>query len=507
MDAVSPGGRSLRVHALSGGLGRPDKARAWVDDLAGFLTRDEAALAIWFGDDACTLRDDPDRLRSLLDRDICEIDTLMAEQLDAVLHHPHLQRLEGSWRGLAWLLRDFDAASNVRVSLLSASWRELDRDLARAIELDQSHLFAKVYENEFGHAGGEPFGLLVIDHEVSHRPAPRAASGPAPIDDVQVMGGLASIAAAAFVPIVLAASPALLGIDRFEDLALSNHVALPLADADHARWRSLASREDARFLCVTMPHVLARPRWVADRGSEWYEEYAPTAAERTWSTAGYAFAAIVGRAHASYRWPGDVRGVPSGRIGGGLVLQLPREDFILGAATVCERAPTDLAFTDQQEHDLAEAGLMPLNTLPFGDAAFTSVRSMQARPPAMPGQMPGPERANRRISSEISAMLCVSRFAHYIKIIGREMTGSLATAADIERRLQSWLMGYVKSNVTADPASRARYPLLSARIEVNEVEGRPGSFGCIIHLQPFFQIDDASTVFRLVTGFVAGSRQ
>lgn len=506
MDAAaSPAGESLRVHALSGRLGRPDRARA--DDLARFLGRDEAALAVWFGEDVGILRADPGRLRGLIDRDICEIDALMAEQLDAVLHHPRLQRLEGSWRGLAWLLRDFDAASNVRVSLLAASWRELDRDLARANEFDQSHLFAKVYENEFGHAGGEPFGLLVIDHEVSHRPTPRAASGLAPVDDVQVMGCLASIAAASFVPIVLAASPALLGVDQFEDLALSNQVTAPVADADHVRWRSLASREDARFLCVTMPHVLARPRWVAGRGSEWYEEYAPTVAERSWSTAGYAFAATVGRAHANYRWPGDVRGVPTGRVGGGLVLQLPREDFTLGAATVCERASTDLAFTDQQERDLTEAGLMPLNTLPFGDAAFTSVRSMQARPPAVPGQTPAPERANRRISSEISAMLCVSRFAHYIKIIGREMTGSLATAAEIERRLQTWLMGYVKSNVTADPANQARHPLLSARIEVNEVEGRPGSFGCIIHLQPFFQLDDASAVFRLVTSFVVGSRR
>ena len=510
MDAIGASGReaggtSLRAHALSGRFGQPD--RAWIDDLARFLARDEAALTVWFGADADALRADPDRLRGLVSRDVAEIDLLMAEQLDAVLHHPRLQRLEGSWRGLAWLLRDMDEAGGVRVSLLSATWREIDRDLVRANEFDQSDLFAKVYENEFGHAGGEPFGLLVIDHEVSHRPAPRQGSGPASVDDVRVMGGLAAIAAAAFVPTVLAASPALLGVDRFEALALSNEVTAPLADADHARWRSLASREDARFLCLTMPRTLARPRSVGDRGSEWYEEHAPTAAERTWSTAGYAFAATVARAHATYRWPGDVRGVPVGRVGGGLVPQLPRDDFVLGAATSCERAPTDLALTDQQERDLAEAGLMPLNTLPFGDTAFTSVRSLQARPPVTPGRAPTPEGANRRISSEIGAMLCVSRFAHHIKIIGREMTGSLTTAAEIQRRLQTWIMGYVKSNVTSDPASQARYPLMSARVEVNEVEGRADSFGCVIHLQPFFQVDDASTVFRLVTGLAAGSRR
>lgn len=499
-----PDVEALRKSILSGRHSRPD-AELVAADLARFLTDDQAALEVWFGEDAGDLRSDPARLRGLIDRDIAALDILMTDQLDAVLHHPRLQRFEGSWRGLAWLVKDFEPGSGLRFALLPASWPELDSDLARVSEFDQSHLFRMIYENEFGHAGGEPFGLLVIDHEVRHRPAERSA-GAAPIDDIQVMGGLASIATAAFVPVVLAASPVLFGVDRFEDLALSNDVTAPLDGADHARWKAFTGREEARFLCATMPRVLARPRWAAHLGSQWYEEYAPTSAERTWSVAGYAFAAIVGRAHVNHRWPGDVRGVPTDRVGGGLVQQLPAEDFTLGATTVCGRASTDLALTDRQERDLTLAGLMPLNTLPFGDAAFTSVRSLQARAPMAPGRPPTPEGANRRISSEISAMLCVSRFAHYIKIIGRELIGSLATASDIQRRLHSWLMGYVNSNVSPNAPGRARYPLISARVEVNEVEGRPGSFGCVVHLQPFFQLDDASTVFRLVTGFVGPRR-
>lgn len=504
IPVAETGAEALRNRVLSGRSDRPDAVRAV--GLARFLDDDQAALAVWFGDEAARLRADPTCLGGLVDRDIAALDVLMAEQLDAILHHPRLQRFEGSWRGLAWLVRGFEPGHGLRFALLSASWADLDRDLARAIEFDQSHLFRMIYENEFGHAGGEPFGLLVVDQEVRHRPAPRTLPGGAPIDDVQVMSGLASIAAAAFVPIVVAAAPALLGVDRFEDLTLSNHVTATLGDIDHARWRSLTMREEARFLCVTMPRVLARPRWDADGGSQWYDEYAPTAAQRTWSTAGYAFAATVGRAHVAHRWPGDVRGVPADRVGGGLVLQLPAEDFRLGAATTCARASIDLALTDRQERDVTLAGLMPLNTLPFGDAAFTSVHSLQARVLLAPGQSATPEKANRQISSEISAMLCVSRFAHYIKIIGRELTGSLAGAPEIQRRLQSWLLGYVNSNVRTDSSGRARHPLLSARVEVAEVEGRPGSYGCIIYLQPFFQLDDASTVFRLVTGFV-GPRQ
>ncbi|HVJ51867.1 MAG TPA: type VI secretion system contractile sheath large subunit [Aliidongia sp.] len=498
----------LREDVLAGRFigtkGKPVSRR-----LARFLHEDAGALAEWLGPrSAEELARHPDLLRVMIDRDIVAIDQLISAQLDELLHHPRFQRLEGSWRGLAWMIEGFDPAARLKVRILSASWSELARDLARASEFDQSALFRKIYENEFGTAGGEPFGLMVVDHEIRHVPDRRGLSEAAPVDDLSVLSELASIAAAAFMPIVTSASPALLGVDRFEELALANDVSAALADIDHARWRALAQREDTRFLCVTLPRVLARPRWssaTVRRDGLRYDEYAPAPRHRTWSVAGYAFAATVGRAHAVHSWPADVRGVAVDRVGGGLVQGLPAEPFVLGAETVWDRPSLDLAFTDRQERDLVAAGFMPLNTLPYGEAAFAAVHSLQTRPLEVPGRDPTPFAANARLSAQINAMLCVSRFAHYIKIMGREMTGAFMTADEVERRLQAWLSGYTNASSNAGPDSRARHPLVSSRVKVHELDGQPGSFGCVIQLQPHYQLDDVSATFRLVTGFTAPS--
>jgi type VI secretion system protein ImpD/type VI secretion system protein ImpC len=445
-------------------------------------------------------------LRGRIDRELVWIDTLIAAQLDAVLHHLAFQRLEGSWRGLAWLVEGFEPQKRLKLAVLAASWRELDRDIARASEFDQSSLFKMVYENEFGHAGGEPFGMLLIDHEVRHRPERASPRDLAPIDDVALMSALASIAASAFVPIVLAASPVLLGVDEFEDLVLSNDIAAVMADEEHARWRIATMREDMRFVCVTMPRILARPRWTCfpeHAGGVRHEERAPTSRERCWFVAGYAFAAAVARAHVTHNWPADVRGVSPDRVGGGLILGLPAEQFAVGAVTTWPRAPLSIGLTDTQERALVTAGLMPLNTLPYGDAAFASVHSVQ--PALAPSRYPVAAEANQRISGHISAMLCVSRFAHYIKVIGRDMTGAQYTAADVERRLQRWLTRYTNANGDADADGRARYPLLAGQVKVHDLDGRPGSFGCVIHLQPHYQLDDISATFRLVTNLTTAA--
>ncbi len=498
---------ALRDAMLAGRHSRPG-VEGFAAELAAFLGDERGALARWFGAEAAAdLRRHPERLRGRIDRDLAAIDRLLAAQLDAVLHHPRLQRFEGSWRGLAWLVNRFDPAKRLKLTVLTATWRELERDLTRGIEFDQSNLFRMVYENEFGLAGGEPFGLLVVDHEVRHRPAPRQAGDTAaPVDDLVVMGALADIAAAAFVPTVLGASPGLLGVDRFEDLVLSADVTTLMNGPDYIRWRSLVGREDARFLCATVPRILARPRWSADGGSLWYEEDAPTGRERTWFVGGYAFAAAVGRAFAAHGWPADVRGVASDRIGGGLVTDLPEEEIVLGPDTRWPRASLDVAFTDRQERDLVLGGLMPINTLPGGEAAFASVHSLQMPSPEAPGREPTPAAANRRISAQISAMLCVSRFAHHVKVIGRELTGSLTDAGAIERRLGRWLATYTNLTVGPSADSRARYPLVSSGVQVREMPGQPGTYGCVIHLQPYYQLDDVATTFRLVTGFGAAGQ-
>jgi type VI secretion system protein ImpD/type VI secretion system protein ImpC len=402
---------------------------------------------------------------------------------------------------LAWLVGGLDPTSRVKVKVLNMSWPELRRDLERAIEFDQSQLFRKVYEVEFGMPCGEPYGLLVVDHEIRHRP-----SAGAPTDDVTALTQLSGIAAAAFVPTVLGASPALLQVEEFADLAMAVDISDPFRTEEFRRWRSLSSRPDMRFIGITLPRVLARPPWQDDpaRADPFrYAEYAPDITSRVWMTAGYSFAAIVARAFVNHAWPADVRGSETDFIGAGLVTDLPIEPFRTDPDHVWIRFPLDLVLSDRLEAALVEAGLMPLSALPYSEeAVFSAVRSLQA-PASYIGRTAAAANANARLSAQLNSMLCVSRFAHYVKIMGREMVGSFKTAEEIESRLQRWLTGYVNANLAAGPESRARFPLVAGRVSVQELPGRPGVFGCTMHLQPHFQLDDVAATFRLVTDIAA----
>ncbi|MBV8614450.1 MAG: type VI secretion system contractile sheath large subunit [Acetobacteraceae bacterium] len=495
---------ALREAALAGaffGTRHADTAER-LAAFAGLGAHD--ALRAWFGDAAALLAARPDALRGALDRDIAAIDALIGAQLDAILHHPRMARLEGSWRGLAWLADGIEPASRVRVKVLNIAWSDLCRDLERAAEFDQSHLFRKIYEEEFGMPGGEPYGLLVIDHEARHRPAPGH-----PTDDVAAIAALAGIAAAAFAPTVLAAAPALLQTDAFTDLALATDLSDPFRGPEYARWRAVAGREDMRFVAIAMPRVLARPPWEDDPARADGFRYAETAlhaGERVWMGAGYAFAAVAARAFAQSAWPADVRGTDLDRVGGGLVTDLPLEPFRTDPDQVCVRPSLEIALTDRQERALVEAGLMPLGALPFGEeAAFGAVRSVQALPRLAGPAADGPAQANARLSAQLNAILCASRFAHYVKVMGRDMVGKFRTADEIERQLQAWLSSYVNASLTAGPESRARFPLVAARATVREKAGRPGVFGCVIQLQPHYQLDNVAGSFRLVTD-IAGAQ-
>jgi type VI secretion system ImpC/EvpB family protein len=492
----------LREEVLAGaffGFRHPIAA----ERVAGFRYLPTAdALAAWFGTAvAVNLAADLDFCRAALDRDIAAIDALLGEQLDAVLHQPRLRRFEGRWRGLAWLAGGVEPAGPVKLKVLNLSWAELCRDLERAVEFDQSQLFNKIYESEFGMPGGEPYGLLMVDHEVRHRPMPEA-----PSDDINALAQLSGVAAAAFVPTVLSASPALLQVEDFSDLAMVTELGDPFRGPEFTRWRSLSGREDMRFIAITLPRVLARTPWEDDpaRADGFrYAEYAPSADCRVWMSAGYAFAAVVARAFANHSWPADVRGAEIDYVGGGLVTDLPIEPFRTDADHAWVRRPLDIVFSDRIESLLVEAGLMPLSALPYGEeAVFSAVRSMQA-PAVHIGPNAAAADANARLSAHLNSMLCVSRFAHYVKVIGRDMVGSFKTAEEVESQLQAWLIGYVNSNLSGGPEMRARYPLVGARVTVRERAGRPGVYGCVVQLQPHFQLDDVTASFRLVTDITA----
>jgi len=488
-------GGPLRTQVLSGRfVGRNDPALT--DGFAAFLTGDAAAaVGLWFGPD----RDltDANALRGALDRDIAAIDAMLSEQIDAILHHPRLSRLEGSWRGLAWLVDGADLSARLKVKVLNAAWPVICRDLEIASEFDQSQLFRKIYEEEFGSPGGEPYGFLLVDHEVRHR-----SDAASRTDDVSALAALSGVAAAAFAPLIAGAAPALLDVDTFQDLANVLDLTAPLGNAEHARWRGLAARPDMRFVGVALPRMLARAPWQDDgtRADGFrYAEYAPSAAHRVWSNAGYAFAAITARAFAAFAWPADVRGVETDRVGGGLVQDVQAEPFATDRDRAWTRIPLEIVWNDRQERELLHAGLIPLASVPnCEELVFGAVRSLQT-PQRHIGANAGAADANARLSSQINSILCASRFAHHLKMMGRQMVGSFRTADEIQRDLQKWLTRYVNANTSAGGDSRARFPLVAGQVDVQEHVGKPGSFGCVVRLQPHYQLDDVAATFQLVT--------
>ncbi len=489
---------AVREAMLSGRfVGSRDPALA--DSIGEFLGAPSGdAIDLWFGGErGARLRIDHQALRDAIDRDIAAIDAMVSAQVDAILHHPRLRKLEGTWRGVTWLAEGVELSNRLKIKILNIGWPEICRDLERAIEFDQSQLFRKIYEEEFGTPGGEPYGLLVVDHEVRHRPSAEFRT-----DDVSALAALSGVAAAAFSPVMIGASPALLEADNFTDLATSTDLAAPLRNTEHTRWRSLASRADMRFVGVALPRVLARPPWQDDGTRDdgfRYAEYTPTNDDRVWMSAGFAFASVVARAFSLYGWPADVRGVETDRIGGGLVTDVPLEPFSTDPDHVWVRNPVEIVLSERQEHSLLDAGLMPLSSIQFSEElVFGAVRSLQV-PQRHQGPTANAADANARLSTQINSILCASRFAHHLKMKGRHMIGSFKTAGEIERFLQAWLTQYVNGNLAAAGESRARFPLVAGKVTVNELPGRPGSFGCVVHLQPHYQLDDISAAFQLVT--------
>lgn len=504
---------SLRALVLSGRFLGQGAGAGGAEGVAAFISDTSAAacLEAWFGARlAEILRHDGSssgragamaRLEEAVDRDIAALDRLIGAQLDRILHHERLRRLEGSWRALSWLVDRVPFGARIKIRVLTARWAELCRDFERALEFDQSALFKLVYEGEFGTPGGEPFGMLLADYEVRHAPGPGS-----PTDDVAGLDGLSGVAAAAFAPAAVAAHPALLGFDTWAGLNAAADLTDVLKSADRTRWRSLQGREDSRFLAVLLPRALARAPWADDatRADGFrYREYAPDSDSRVWMNAGYALAAAAIRAFARASWPADVRGAAVNRDpSGGVIENLPAERLAGDPRDAALRPPVEVALTDEQERQAVEAGFIPfigLELLP--EASFAATPSIH-RPPRMSGEAAVAANANQRLSAQFNAMLCVSRFAHCVKLMGRDMVGSFKTADDIQRRLQKWLQGFTNISGSAGDQG-ARYPLRDARVEVAEKPGQPGVYGCTILLQPHYQLDEVGAAFRLVTDLQA----
>jgi type VI secretion system protein ImpD len=434
-------------------------------------------------------------IRARTDELIVLIDEALNRQVNAILHHPEFQAMEARWLGLAMLVREASQSTDVKIKILSASWKELCRSMERASDFDQSHMFELVYNQEFGMPGGEPFGLLLGDYQLP----PGDADGADSISTISQIGG---VAAAAFCPFIAGASPQSVGLESFNELNRVHDFSSLQHDLSRIRWNTVRRSDDSRFLGLVGPRILMRPPHKAHArkrgdGFPFREHIAENGQSLLWGNGAFGFASIIIRTFVESGWFADLRGVTQDEVDGGMVAswQLPPLELGLESEGLSSQPPVEVRLTRGQELQFSDLGIVPISTTYMSSCAiFNANQSLHA-----PGHYPTETaRQNARLAAMLQYVLCASRFSHYLKVIMRDNIGQLSTAGLIQRKLEDWLSQYTLGNDDAEQSLRTRYPLRSAGIGVNEIPGKPGTFSCTVRLQPHFQLDDVSTSFHLV---------
>jgi type VI secretion system protein ImpC len=425
---------------------------------------------------------------------IAQIDHLISIQLNEVLHAQPFQKLEGSWRGLKYLMDQSETSVMLKIRILNVSKRELLRDLQRAPEFDQSALFKKVYEEEYGVFGGAPFGALIGDYEFGKGP-----------EDIELLEKVSNVAAAAHAPFLTAATPDMLNMDSFTSIDAPRDMAKIFDTTEYAKWKSFRQSEDSRYVGLTLPHILMRLPYGKNGatvdGFNYEEGVDGTDHDKyLWGNAAYALGARLTTAFAKYGWCAAIRGVE----GGGLVEGLPTHNFTTDEGDIALKCPTEAPITDRREKELADLGFVPLVHCKGTDyAAFFSVQSAQKAKLYDKDAA----NANARLSAQLPYILACSRFAHYLKAMMRDKIGSFMSRTDCERWLNQWITNYVTPDDTAAPSVKAQRPLRDAKIEVQEIPGKPGAYRAVAFLRPHFQLDELSMSLRLVAELPASARK
>src|SRR5580704_7997800 len=431
---------------------------------------------------------------AMINARIAQIDHLVSIQLSEVLHHPDFQKLEGTWRGLKYLMDQSETSDKLKIKILNTSKKDLLRDLQRASEFDQSALFKKVYEEEYGVFGGAPFAALVGDYEFGRGP-----------EDIELLEKVAQVASAAHAPFLSAAGPDMLNMESFTALDAPRDMAKIFDSSEFAKWKSFRQSEDSRYVGLTLPHVLMRLPYgkngVQVDGFN-YEEAVDGSdhSKYLWGNAAFALGARLTQAFAMYGWCAAIRGVE----GGGLVEGLPTHTFTTDSGDVALKCPTESPITDRREKELADLGFVPLLHCKGTDyAAFFSVQSAQKAKLYDKDAA----NANARLSTQLPYIFAVSRFAHYLKAMMRDKLGSFMSRSDCERFLNQWIQHYVTPDDTASQTVKASHPLREARIDVAEVPGKPGVYRATAFLRPHFQLDELSVGLRLVADLPAPAQK
>jgi type VI secretion system protein ImpC len=424
---------------------------------------------------------------------ISELDRRISDQLNEVMHAPEFQKLEATWRGLHYLVQQSETSPNLKIKVFNAPKKDLIRDLEKASEFDQSATFKKVYEEEYGVFGGAPFAALVGDYEIENKP-----------QDMSLLGKMSNIAAAAHAPFLSAASSQLLNLDSYSSLGVPRDISKIFDSVEFTTWKSFRESEDSRYVGLCLPHVLLRlpygPDSIPVESFNFKEDVdGKDHSKYLWGNAAFALAARVTDAFSRYSWCTAIRGVE----GGGLVEDLPTHTFRTDEGEVALKCPTEIAISDRREKELADQGFIPLVHCKGRDfAAFFSVQS--ANKPKKYDQASAT--ANARLSSQLQYMFAVSRFAHYMKAIMRDKLGSFMSRGNVEDFLNRWIAQYVLLDDDAGQEKKAQYPLREARVEVQEVAGKPGVYNAISYLRPHFQLDEIDVSLRLVAELPKAAR-
>lgn len=423
---------------------------------------------------------------------IAGIDRMLTEQVNEILHAPEVREMEGTWRGLHYLVNNTETDQKLKIRVLNISKEELADTLEdyEGQMWDQSPIFRKVYTDEYSMFGGEPIGCIVGGYEFSNHPK-----------DVGLLRNLSGICASAHTPFIAAASPDLFRMESWQELPNPQDLQQIVSSPRYASWQSLRESEDARYIGLTMPRVLARLPYGAEtvpvKGFAFDEEVHQDHNKYIWMNAAFPMGVNINRSHKLYGWGTQIRGVESG----GTVINLPVHTFPTDDGSVAMKCPTEVAIDDRREAELAKLGLMPILHRKNTDlAAFIGAHSLQDDE-ARAGRLVDPDaQSNERLSANLPYLFPVSRFAHYLKAIARDKVGSFKERADMQAWLTEWINRYVLANPAfADDKARAKRPLAAAEVKVDSVQGRPGYYNAVFHLRPHYQLEGINASLRLVS--------
>jgi type VI secretion system protein ImpC len=469
----------------------PSQARQAIDAVSELIESVEANEIV--------LSEDGDLIGAINER-IAALDQEVDEGLNAVMHNDAFCKLESSWRGLHYLVSRAETGTMLKLRLLNATKDEIQKDLERAVEFDQSVQFKKIYEEEYGTFGGSPYSVLIGDYEFGRSP-----------QDIKWLEKMSNVAAAAHAPFIAAASPQMFDMDSFEDLSNPRDLAKIFESTELVPWRSFRDSEDSRYVALCLPHFLLRSPYGKDMRPDangedqkqritgrtpsddvdFQEEVNGQPKDYCWGNAAYALAERITNAFALYKWTAAIRGVE----GGGLVEGLPAVNFKTDEGDVILKCPTETAITDRREKELNDLGFITLVHRKNTDhAAFFGGQTAQK-----PKVYQDPQAtANARLSSQLPYVMAASRFAHYIKAMMRDKVGSFMTKENVSDYLNKWIADYVLLDDRASQSSKASYPLREARVDVEDVVGKPGVYKAVVYLRPHFQLDELTASIRLV---------